>query len=171
MKKTQALLGSAIFFIIAPGTVAGLGPWLVDHWQVYAPFFGLEITRWIGLAVTALGLAGLIDSFLRFAIQGIGTPAPIAPTEHLVITGLYRYVRNPMYVCVLSLIIGQALLRGSVFTLAYGGIIWIAFHVFVCFYEEPTLRKTFAQEYAAYCKKVPRWIPRPPTAEGAKAQP
>jgi protein-S-isoprenylcysteine O-methyltransferase Ste14 len=169
MKKTQALVGSAVFFVLAPGTVAGLGTWLVDRWQVHAPFFGLDITRWIGLALVVLGLTGLIDSFLRFAIQGIGTPAPIAPAEHLVVTGLYRYVRNPMYVSVALLIFGQGLLFGSLAVIAYGAIVSIAFHLFVFYYEEPALRKTFAQEYAAYCARVPRWIPRL-SAEGAKAQ-
>lgn len=170
MQRTNALLGSAIFFVVAPGTVAGVVPWLIGHWRFDAPLLGTEITRWIGIALIIAGLPGLIDSFLRFAIQGIGTPAPIAPTEHLVISGLYRYVRNPMYVAVASLIFGQGLLFGNLAIIVYGAFVCIAFHLFVCYYEEPTLRKTFGQEYAAYCARVPRWVPRPPMAEGAKAQ-
>ena len=156
--------------MVAPGTVAGLVPYLIDRWRFEPPFFGLDITRWIGLALVILGLPVLIDAFLRFAIQGIGTPAPIAPTEHLVVTGLYRYIRNPMYVAVASLIFGQGLLFGNLTVIAYGAAVCIAFHLFVCYYEEPTLRRTFGQEYANYCARVPRWIPRLPPAEGAKAQ-
>jgi len=170
MKRTRSLLGSTIVLILAPGSVAGLVPYLIDHWQFEPPFFGVEVLRWIGVALVILGLPVLIDSFLRFAIQGIGTPAPIAPTEHLVVTGLYRYVRNPMYVAVASLIFGQGLLFGNSAVIAYGVLVCIAFHLFVCYYEEPTLRRTFGQEYESYRAKVPRWLPHPQSAEGAKAQ-
>jgi protein-S-isoprenylcysteine O-methyltransferase Ste14 len=78
----------------------------------------------------------------------------------LVVTGLYRYVRNPMYVAVLGLILGQALFLGNVRVLEYGLVVWVAFHVFVCLYEEPTLRRTFGAEYEEFCASVPRWVPR-----------
>jgi len=102
----------------------------------------------------------ILDSFARFAIQGLGTPAPVLPAKHLVITGLYRYVRNPMYVGVTAVIIGQALLLGSVRLLIYGAAVWLAFFIFVLVYEEPILRHTFGAEYDVFCQKVPRWIPR-----------
>jgi protein-S-isoprenylcysteine O-methyltransferase Ste14 len=107
-----------------------------------------------------LGVIGVLDSFVRFAVQGLGTPAPVFPTRHLVVTGLYRYVRNPMYVAVFSTILGQGLLLGSVSLLEYGGLVWLAFHVFVLAYEEPTLRASFGAEYEVFCREVPRWIPR-----------
>ena len=106
------------------------------------------------------GLPVLLDSFARFAIQGIGTPAPVAPPQHLVVTGLYRYVRNPMYVAVSLLIFGQGLLFGSVRVLEYGLVVWLGFFVFVIFYEEPVLRLKFGKEYEEFSAHVPRWIPR-----------
>lgn len=107
-----------------------------------------------------VGVIGLLDSFARFALQGVGTPAPVLPTNHLVVTGMYRYVRNPMYVAVVSTILGEGLLLGNVPLLAYGGVVWLLFHVFVLRYEEPKLRASFGSEYQHYCSKVPRWIPR-----------
>ena len=159
-RKVFAIVGSAVFLVIAPGFVAGLVPWWVSHWRLEAPFFGMLLFRFVGGALIALGGAGLLDSFVRFAVQGVGTPAPVFPTRHLVITGLYRYVRNPMYVAVVSTILGQGLVLGNVALLEYGGLVWLFFHVFVLLYEEPTLRATFGSEYEAFCAEVPRWIPR-----------
>jgi protein-S-isoprenylcysteine O-methyltransferase Ste14 len=102
----------------------------------------------------------LLDSFARFALLGAGTPAPIFPTQRLVVSGLFRYVRNPMYVAVLSLIFGQGLLFGSVQVLEYGIAVWAAFYLFVLIYEEPTLRKSYGREYEEFSANVPRWIPR-----------
>ena len=107
-----------------------------------------------------VGVIGLLDSFVRFAVQGVGTPAPVFPTRHLVVTGLYRYVRNPMYVAVVSTILGQGLILGNVTLLEYGGLVWLLFHLFVLVYEEPTLRASFGSEYKLFCTEVPRWIPR-----------
>jgi protein-S-isoprenylcysteine O-methyltransferase Ste14 len=101
-----------------------------------------------------------LDSFIRFAIKGLGTPAPVFPTRHLVVTGLYRYVRNPMYVAVVITILGQGLIFGNAALLEYGGLIWLLFHLFVLIYEEPTLRASFGFEYEHFCTGVPRWIPR-----------
>jgi protein-S-isoprenylcysteine O-methyltransferase Ste14 len=160
MRKVLAVIGSAVFLIIAPGFVAGLAPWWITHWQVEAPFFGLQLLRWVGALFIALGAIGLLDSFVRFALHGLGTPAPVFPTRHLVVSGLYRYVRNPMYVAVVSTILGQSLIFGSVRLLEYGGLAWLVAHLFVLFYEEPTLRASFGSEYEAFCAEVPRWIPR-----------
>ena len=92
-------------------------------------------------------------------LKGIGTPAPAFPTRHLVISGMYRHVRNPMYIAVVAAIFGQALLFGNVAPVEYGALVWLLLHLFVLVYEEPTLRSTFGAEYAAYCAKVPRWSP------------
>jgi protein-S-isoprenylcysteine O-methyltransferase Ste14 len=160
MRKVLALLGSAVFLVIAPGFVAGLAPWWISRWRIDAPFLGLFLFRFAGGALIALGSVGLLDSFVRFAVQGLGTPAPIFPTRHLVVTGLYRYVRNPMYVGVVGTILGQALLFGNVSLLEYGAVVWVLFHIFVLAYEEPTLRASFGAEYEAFRTAVPRWVPR-----------
>jgi|ERR1051326_532047 protein-S-isoprenylcysteine O-methyltransferase Ste14 len=160
MRKAFAIAGSAVFLIIAPGFVAGLVPWWISRWRMEAPFFGMPLFRYVGAVLTLLGLSVLLDSFARFALQALGTPAPVFPTRHLVVTGLYRYVRNPMYVAVVSTILGQGLILGNVTLLEYGAIVWLMFHLFVLLYEEPTLTASFGSEYESFRKAVPRWIPR-----------
>jgi len=160
MKRAVALLGSAIFLVIAPGTLAVYVPWTFTRWRMAPPLFGFPSLRILGGLMIAAGLPVLLDSFARFAIQGLGTPAPVAPPQRLVVTGLYRYVRNPMYVAVTSLIFGQGLLLGSMALLEYGLVVWLGFFAFVLLYEEPTLRGKFGKEYEDYCARVPRWIPR-----------
>lgn len=157
MTRTEALIGSAAFLVIAPGTVAGLIPWLITHWRIQdGASANLTIA---GIVLIIPSLALLIECFVRFALSG-GTPAPITPTQHLVVTGFYRHVRNPMYVAVLGLIFGQLLLFGNPALLPYGLAVWLVVHVFVVSYEEPTLRRRFPEEYEAYFKAVPRWRPR-----------
>src|SRR5438477_6117033 len=111
----------------------------------------MPLFLYVGAVLTLLGLTVLLDSFARFALQGLGTPAPIFPTRHLVVTGLYHYVRNPMYISVVSLIVGQGLLLGNIRVLEYGVLVWLAFHLFVMLYEEPALRSTFGAEYEIFC--------------------
>ena len=156
----MAIVGSAIFLVLAPGFVAGMVPWWISHWRVDAAFLGFPVFRFLGGVLLGLGAVGLLDSFGRFAVQGIGTPAPVFPTRHLVVTGLYRYVRNPMYVAVVSAILGQGFILGNIQLLEYGGAVWVLFHLFVLFYEEPTLRATFGSQFTTFCAEVPRWIPR-----------
>ena len=160
VERTLAVLGSAVFFVVAPCTVAGLVPWSMTGWQLQPPFLGLEPTRGIGAILILGGVPVLVDAFARFALQGLGTPAPIAPTRNLVVTGLYRYVRNPIYVAVVAIVLGQAVLLGDSRLIVYGALLWLSFHVFVLAYEEPTLEETFGGEYAAFRAGVPRWIPR-----------
>ena len=117
-------------------------------------------SRCASAAMIVAGVLGLVDAFARFALQGLGTPAPIAPPRNLVVTGLYRYVRNPIFVAVVAIILGQALLMAEWRLIVYGAVLWLAFHVQVVVYEEPTLEQTFGSEYAAFCAAVPRWIPR-----------
>ena len=160
MKRASAIFGSAIFLVVAPGTLAIYLPWTVTRWRFAPPLLGVFSFRIIGALLIAAGLPVLLDSFARFAIQGLGTPAPIAPPQRLVVTGLYRWVRNPMYVAVALLIFGQGLLFGSVRLLQYGLLVWLAFSAFVVLYEEPALSRKFGKEYEEYCVQVPRWIPR-----------
>ena len=160
MPKTIAVLGSALFFAVAPSSVAGLVPWWITRWEFRPPFFDLDATRAVGILLIVAGLPGLVDSFARFALQGLGTPAPIAPTQNLVVTGLYRYVRNPIYVALVAVILGQALLFGDWRLFLYGALVFVAFHIFVLAYEEPTLRESYGAEYETYRANVPRWLPR-----------
>ena len=159
MRRGLAALGSAVFFVLAPGIVAGLAPWWISGRGEHPAALGWPL-RLPGVLPVAAGAAVLLDSFVRFAWQGLGTPAPVFPTRHLVVTGFYRYVRNPMYVAVVAVILGQSLLLGSPRVLGYGVLVWLAFHVFVLAYEEPALRAAYADEYKRFCANVPRWIPR-----------
>jgi len=164
LRKTSAVLsavlGSALFFAVAPTSVAGLMPWWITGWEFRPPVFDLAATRAVGIVLIAAGLLVLVDSFTRFALQGLGTPAPIAPTQHLVVTGLYRHVRNPIYVALVAIILGQALLFGDPRLLWYAVLVWLAFHAFVVWSEEPVLLDTFGTEYEDFRANVPRWIPR-----------
>lgn len=162
-------MGSALFLVVAPGTVAVLVPRWISGWQISPPLFGFVACRAIGILLVLCGTGVLLYSFARFAWQGLGTPAPPMPTRHLVVTGLYRYVRNPMYVGVLSMIVGQALLFGNARVLSYGLAVGIAFALFVLLYEEPTLRHKFGTEYDEFCAHVPRWIPRSTPWQGGPA--
>lgn len=160
MRLVASIIGTIIFFFIAPFTLAGLVPWAITGWQVKASEFALPAAQAVGTVVTGVGALMLIDSFARFALKGLGTPAPVFPTKRLVVDGLYRYVRNPMYVGVVSAILGQALMFASPALLVYGVLLWLGFHLFVMGYEEPTLRESFGREYEEFCSNVRRWIPR-----------
>ena len=133
-------MGTAVFLFLAPGVVAGVIPWLLTRWEV-------DNALWIPLrlaggVILASSVGVLLHAFARFVVEGIGTPAPVAPTERLVIGGLYRYVRNPMYLAVVGAIAGQALLLGQFKLLIYAGVIRLVFVAFVHWYEEPTLRQS-----------------------------
>jgi protein-S-isoprenylcysteine O-methyltransferase Ste14 len=139
VQRAAAIIGSAIFLVIAPGTLAAYVPWYLTHWHFAPPLF--PMARVLGAALIVAGLPILLDSFARFALQGLGTPAPVMPPKRLVVTGFFRYVRNPIYVAVTALIAGQGLLFGSVTVLEYGAIVWAGFFVFVVAYEEPALER------------------------------
>jgi len=115
--------------------------------------------RATGAFLVLIGLVPLVDAFVRFARAG-GTPAPVAPTAHLVVTGPNRWVRNPMYVGVVTAIAGQALLLGHPSLLVYALVVWVTTAAFVRWYEEPTLAAAHGAEYAAYRAAVPAWRPR-----------
>src|SRR3954447_10278210 len=153
----MAALGSAAFLLLAPGVMAGLIPWLLTGWDAYDSPATLQIAGWL---LIAAGLVALVESFARFVIEGRGTPAPVAPTERLVIGGLYRYVRNPMYVAVAALVVGQALVLGRPVLLLYAVAFWLLTSAFARFYEEPTLSERYGPEYEEYRRAVPAWLPR-----------
>jgi len=156
----MAAAGSAAFFVLAPGVVAGLVPWWLTGWQVRQPLPYWAPLRVAGAALVAAGTSVLVHAFVRFVVEGIGTPAPVAPTERLVVGGLYRYVRNPMYLAVVAAIIGQALALGQPALLWYAAAVGAATGAFVRWYEEPTLRRQFGAQYETYRRAVPAWWPR-----------
>ncbi|WP_294011036.1 isoprenylcysteine carboxylmethyltransferase family protein [Sphingomonas sp.] len=158
LSRPAAIAGSALWFLIAPGTLAGLLPWLIADGR--REFDGGPVTIVAGPLLIAAGLAGLVESFARFAIDGRATPAPVTPARKLIVGGLYRHVRNPMYVSVLAVIAGEALLFGEAELLVHAGIVWLVFHLFVRLHEEPAMRRSFPRDYAAYSAAVPRWLPR-----------
>ena len=160
MRKSTAAVGSAVFFLLAPGVVAGLIPWLLTRWQAREPLPYWAPVRVLGGILLVAGLIALVQAFVRFVVEGLGTPAPVAAPDRLVVGGVYRYVRNPMYVAVLAAIIGQALLLGRLGLLLYAGAAWLVVAAFVRWYEEPTLTRRFGADYEAYRRAVPAWLPR-----------
>jgi protein-S-isoprenylcysteine O-methyltransferase Ste14 len=159
MRRTAAAVGSSVFFALAPGVVAGVIPWWLTGWEARhpPPHWALRV---LGAVLIVAGGAVLIHSFVRFVVEGAGTPAPVAPTERLVVGGLYRYVRNPMYLGVLATIVGQALVLGQWVLLRYGLVMFAIVAAFVRWYEEPTLSRQFGEQYDAYRSSVPAWWPR-----------
>ncbi|MBX3570304.1 MAG: isoprenylcysteine carboxylmethyltransferase family protein [Rhizobiaceae bacterium] len=159
MVRTAAVAGSAFFFLCAPGVVAGVIPWMLTD-RYHMPLASLPGASGLAAILIAAGLAVLIHAFVRFVAEGAGTPAPVAPTERLVIGGIYRHVRNPMYVAVMSIILGQALLFGAAAVAVYAGLALAAMAAFVRFYEEPVLARRYGAQYEAYRRAVPGWLPR-----------
>lgn len=153
----RAAVGSAVFFMLAPGTTAGLVPWLLTGWNHGGD---LGVPDVVGAVVSLAGFGVAVAAFVQFVREGRGTPAPVAPTEELVVGGLYRYVRNPMYVSVASMIAGQAMIFRSVSVLIWLVAFLVAVVSFVTFYEEPTLRRTHGESYDRYREAVPGWWPR-----------
>ncbi len=156
-RRARAAAGSALFVVVAPGTTAVLIPYLLTGWDAAAPPLPARIA---GAALTLAGAAVLLHAFARFVTEGLGTPAPVAPTEHLVVGGLYRYVRNPMYLAVTSTILGQWLILGRPVLLAYALVFGATVYAFVRGYEEPTLHARYGEEYERYRAAVPGWWPR-----------
>jgi protein-S-isoprenylcysteine O-methyltransferase Ste14 len=157
-RRWGSVLGTIVFTVLVPGTVAGYVPWRLATTRPATPWLQGPLPGVAGAVLLALGAAGYLWCAWDFAMRGLGTPAPIAEPRRLVVHGLYRYSRNPMYVSVLLAILGQALLLGSAAVLWYGAAVWAFFFVFVLGYEEPRLRHLFGDEYLDYTRRVPRWI-------------
>ena len=158
MTRRGAAAGSLIFVVAQPGLMGGLVPfWLTGGWEsAGSPLF----LRLVGAALLAAGLGFLGHTVVRFVVEGLGTPSPVAPTEKLVVGGVYRHLRNPMYVAVIAVILGQAAILGRPVLLVYAAFFWLAVASFVRFYEEPTLSRRYGEQYAAYRRGVPGWWPR-----------
>ena len=158
--KRAAAAGSSLFFALAPGVAAGLVPWLLTEWDVREPADWWAPVRVLGALLIVAGAAFVVHAFARFVGEGVGTPAPVAPPGRLVVGGVYRYVRNPMYVAVTATIVGQALLLGQLGLIAYAALFVAVTGAFVRLYEEPTLRRRFGAQYEEYLREVPGWWPR-----------
>jgi len=155
--RARAAAGSLLFLLVAPGVAAGLVPWLLTGWDSTDPPTALKL---LGGVLIVAGASVLVAAFARFVVEGIGTPAPVAPPSELVVGGLYRYVRNPMYIAVTTTIVGQAVQLGRPVLLAYAAVFMAAVVAFVYGYEQPTLARRFGAAYEDYCRNVPAWWPR-----------
>jgi protein-S-isoprenylcysteine O-methyltransferase Ste14 len=159
--SARAVAGTLLFLVVAPGVVAGLIPWALTGWESGDVHGALRtVIRVLGAFAIVGGVAVLLEAFARFVREGRGTPAPVAPTERLVIGGLYRFVRNPMYLAVGATIVGQALLLLRPILLGYAAVFFLAVVAFVRWYEEPTLARRYGAQYEAYRCAVPGWWPR-----------
>ncbi len=158
-QSARAWVGTVVFLVLAPGIVAGLVPWLISGWRDPAGW-GPPVLVWVvSLLLIVPGVVVLLDAFVRFA-RAAGTPAPVAPTQHLVVVGPYRYVRNPMYLAVVAIILGQAVLFSDGWVALWGLAVAVAVAAFVYGYEQPTLRRDYGDEYDRYCANVRAWVPR-----------
>lgn len=157
-----SVLGTLLAAPLFIGALLVYVPYSLTSWRVGPPFFGWSPLRWVGVALIVLAVPVVLDFLARFVREGHGTPVPVAPPSRLVVSGCFRFVRNPAYLAAIALLVGQALYFGSTGVLGYALAMALVFHLFVVGYEEPTLRATFGQEYDAYCQRVGRWIPRRP---------
>lgn len=158
-RRVRAWAGTIVFLALAPGVVAGVIPWLITGWRISWPGGLVWPVAIVAIVIILCGVVVLLDAFIRFA-RADGTPAPPAPTAHLVVVGPYRYVRNPMYEAVLAIILGQALLFASWATVLYAGVVLLAVLLFVRSYEEATLEREYGDEYREYRRNVRGWLPR-----------
>jgi protein-S-isoprenylcysteine O-methyltransferase Ste14 len=161
MRRSVAGIGSAMF-ALTPAGVAGVVPWYLSRWEMQGPFASGWPFRILGAVLMAAGVGVLVSAFVRFVLEGSGTPAPVAPTSKLVVGGLYRYVRNPMYLAVVTTILGQSLFLGEHDLAVYAAVAWTVMAAFAAWYETPALTRQFGNAYVNYKRTVPAWLPRRP---------
>jgi protein-S-isoprenylcysteine O-methyltransferase Ste14 len=152
-------LKTTFFILLVPGFLLGIVPVFVIP---TIPGFGFPpgVWNWIAVPFWLVGIAMLVWCAADFVRKGRGTPVPLDPPKELVVSGLYRYIRNPMYAGVLFIQIGTIVWFGTLAQGVYWFFLFIGFNLFIRANEEPTLRKTFGMAYEEYCRKVPRWLPR-----------
>jgi protein-S-isoprenylcysteine O-methyltransferase Ste14 len=155
----RSIIVSVLFTLFGgPGLVLVFLPWLITRFRLPAPTLGGRML--IACLLIFVGLIPLFESIVRFVVVGRGTLMPAVPTEHLVVSGLYRYVRNPMYLGVVTALLGESLLFRNRHMLIYVAIVWGTMHLFVCLYEEPKLASMFPDEFPVFKQNVRRWLPR-----------
>lgn len=159
MRRSVAAASSLVWFVAIGGTFGCLLPYLLNDWHVHRPLPYWAVARAVGVLLICAGSVPLVDSFAEFFRAG-GTPVPVASPPRLVVSGFYRYVRNPIYVGFLIILVGQTLLLGSPGLLEYTAVAWCVGAATVRFYEEPILTRKFGAEYAEYRRAVRAWIPR-----------
>jgi protein-S-isoprenylcysteine O-methyltransferase Ste14 len=157
MRTLAPILKTLAFTVLVPGTIAGYVPYRLLGSQPNPTF---DIVGVVGTIAIILGAMGYLTCAWNFAYHGLGTPAPLDPPKTLIARGLNRYVRNPMYLSVLLVIVGEAALFHAWKITLYAAVVWTCAHLFVVFYEEPNLQKKFGTIYEDYRSEVSRWIPR-----------
>lgn len=150
------VLRTLAFTLLVPGSVTVLVPFLLRGFEVFS--LPLGPLRYVGLAILALGIAIYAWCARDFTVVGQGTPNPDDPPRKLVVSGLYRYSRNPMYLGVLTILLGETIWLESSTLLIYTVLMFIGFHLRVLLYEEPILRESFGPEFEVYCQRVRRWL-------------
>ncbi|MGO8875323.1 MAG: methyltransferase family protein [Acidimicrobiales bacterium] len=157
---SRLLVKNIVFSLVIPGVGAVLLPWwLLSHdWRLPSP------SVWPALAVVLVGLSLYVWCARAFAVRGRGTPGPWDPPRQLVVSGPYRWVRNPIYLAAITVVLGEAWIFESVSLLEYAAEMAVVVHVFVIGYEEPVLRRSFGDGYLEYKRRVSRWLPRRPSA-------
>lgn len=155
----RLVIGTILHTILLPGSlVVALPYWLLRETPDRPSVSALQLL--IGVPLVAAGAVVLALCFRDFVVSGKGTPNPLHPPRVLVSERLYRYIRNPIYVAVVTMVAGEALVFGAPVLIAYAALVWLVLQGFVVFYEEPILRRDFGAHYEDYCLNVPRWIPR-----------
>lgn len=156
----NVLLRSAVFTLLVPGTVVGLIPWLILRQMPSGEVNWRAASSIAGLAAIAAGLGIYARCAWEFGARGKGTPAPWDPPQRVVTTSLYQRTRNPMYLGMILVLLGETALFTSAALLGWALFMLVAFHLRVVLYEEPILRREFGETYESYRQSVPRWLPR-----------
>jgi protein-S-isoprenylcysteine O-methyltransferase Ste14 len=158
MRRSAAAVGSIAWFAITAGAGIVWAPWAITGFHVAYESTAGRVLQLAGILLIGIGLIPIVATFAQFARTG-GTPMPGVMTERLVVSGFNRYVRNPIYLGVLLIVVGEALLLGQPLLLVYAAAIWFGAAVFVRYYEEPALERRFGAAYENYRRAVPAWLP------------
>jgi protein-S-isoprenylcysteine O-methyltransferase Ste14 len=159
MRRSAATVISVAWGAVVGGLAGCLLPYLLGDWHLHRPLPDWVVAQVVGGLLICSGAVPLAQSFIDFIRAG-GTPVPVASPPRLVVTGFYRYVRNPIYVGFLAVLLGEVLLFGSLGLLKYTAVAWCIGAAAVRIYEEPTLSRKFGAEYQAYRRAVHAWLPR-----------
>ncbi len=159
LTRLSLALRNFVFVVLQPGTVAGLVPYIIAKDDFRNAFSGTFLLHhYLGILIFLTGLFIMLHCVITFAVDGLGTISPADPTKRLVISGLYKFSRNPMYVGIIMILTGEVVFVRSVYLLIYTIVVFILFHLFVKYKEEPRLKRDFGQDYEMYCQTVRRWM-------------